>query len=317
MAKHLKQITGILVDHVGAKRMVMVAQILQGIGFLSYLLVTTFVMLLGFALLVTLGQSMFWSAYFTLVAEVGKPEERDRWYGLVSAVRLSGIGLGGLLAGFVAAVLASHVYRLVLLFNALSFFLAAGLVLFGVQASPRRNSGEPTQGYRAVVRDRPFLLLIVANTCFALCSNFLYLAVPVYFMVALKMPLWFIGVALAFNTVLIATMQTFVVRWLEPLRRTRSLMAAGGFWCIWCVASALALFIPRFLLIPFLLLIVCLYGVAQMIHTPASNALSALSSPETLRGRYLAAFQYAFFSPISSVPVCLLPSSPSIPIGPG
>src|SRR5262249_26322364 len=155
----------------------------------------------------------------------------------------------------------------------LSFFLAAGLVFFGVYASPRRTSGEPTQGYRAVVRDRPFLLLIVANTCFALCSNFLYLAVPVYFTVALKMPLWFIGVALAFNTVLIARMQPFFVRWVEPLRRTRSLMAASGFWCTWCVAPALALFFPRFLLIPYLLLIVCLYEVAQMIHTPASNAL--------------------------------------------
>jgi MFS family permease len=121
--------TGILVDRVGAKRIVIVAQILQGIGFFCYLLVTNFVMLLGFALLVTIGQFMFWSAYFTLVAEAGKPEERDRWYGLVSAVRIADIGLGGLLAGFVAAVLANNVYRLVIIFNALSFFLAAGLVL--------------------------------------------------------------------------------------------------------------------------------------------------------------------------------------------
>jgi MFS family permease len=288
-------ITGILVDHVGAKRVVLCAQILQGLGFLGYLIVTNFATLIGFALLVTIGLSMFWSAYFTLVAEIGKPEERDRWYGLVSAVRISGIGLGGLLSGFVAAILANNAYHLVVVFNALSFFLAAGLVLFGVHASPRRNSSEPTQGYQAIVRDRPFLLLIAANACFALCSNFIYLAVPVYFTVALKLPIWFIGVALAFNTALIATMQTFVVRWLESFRRTRSLMAAGGFWCAWCLASALALFLPRFLLIPYLLVIVCLYGLALMIHTPASNALSALSSPEALRGRYLAAFQYSFF----------------------
>lgn len=288
-------ITGILVDSIGAKRVVIIAQILQGAGFLGYLIVTNFATLIGFALLVTIGQSMFWSAYFTLIAEVGKPEERDRWYGMVSAVRISGIGLGGLFAGFITAVLANNAYYLVIIFNALSFFLAAGLVLFGVHASPRRNSGEPTQGYRAILRDRPFLLLIAANACFALCSNFIYLAVPVYFTVALKIPIWFIGVALAFNTALIATMQTFVVRWLEPFRRTRSLMMAAGSWCAWCIASALALFIPRFLLIPYLLIIVCLYGLAQMIHTPASNALSALSSPEALRGRYLAAFQYSFF----------------------
>jgi MFS family permease len=288
-------VTGILVDHVGAKRVVIIAQILQGLGFLGYLIVSNFVTLLGFALLVTIGQSMFWSAYFTLVAEVARSGERDRWYGLVSAVRISGVGLGGLLAGVIVAAIANNVYHLVVIVNALSFFLAAAFVLFGVHPSPRRNNGVRTQGYQAVVRDRPFLLLIAANACFALCSNFIYLAVPVYFTVALKTPIWFIGIALAFNTILIATMQTVVVHKLEPFRRTRALMAAGGCWCTWCLASALALFMPRFLLITYLLVVVCIYGLAQMIHTPASNALSALSSPEELRGRYLAAFQYSFF----------------------
>jgi len=62
-----------------------------------------------------------------------------------------------------------------------------------------------------------------------LCSNFIYLAVPLYFTVTLNMPIWFVGTALAFNTIVIATMQTIMVRWLEPFRRTRALMSAGGF----------------------------------------------------------------------------------------
>jgi MFS family permease len=289
-------ITGILVDRVGARRVVIAAQILQGLGFLGYLVVANFAMLLGFALFVTVGQSMFWSAYFTLVAEVGRPEERDRWYGLIGAVRISGIGLGGFLAGFIVTVIANNAYHLVVLFNALSFFVAAGLVLFGVCASQRRSGSNQAWGYQAVLRDRPFLLLIAANACFALCSNFLYLAVPVYFTVALKVPILFVGIALAFNTTFVATMQTLMVRKLESFRRTRSLMAAGGLWCAWCLGLALALFLPQFLLIPYLLIALCLYGLAQMIHTPSSNALSALSSPEALRGRYLAAFQYSFFT---------------------
>jgi MFS family permease len=288
-------LTGVLVDHLGAKRVVLCAQLLQGLGFLGYLIVTNFVMLVGFALLVTIGLSMFWSAYFTLVAEIGAPDERDRWYGLVGALRATGLGLGSFLAGFVITVAARNGYGLVVLFNGLSFFLAAGLVLFGVRESPRRKSGVQTQGYQAVLRDRPFLLLIAANTCFALCSNFLYLAVPVYFTTTLKMPIWFVGVALAFNTILIITMQTMMVRWLEPFKRTRALMTAGGFWCLWGVTSALAVFIPHRLLIPALLVMLGIYGLAQLIHTPTSNALAAGSSPEALRGRYLAIYQYSFF----------------------
>jgi MFS family permease len=238
---------------------------------------------------------MFWSAYFTLVAEIGPPGERDRWYGLVGAVRASGIGMGSFLAGFVVAATATYGYDLVVIFNGLSFFFAAGLVLFGVRKAQRQNSSVQMQSYAGVVRDRPFLLLIAANACFALCTNFIYLAVPVYFTTTLKLPIWFVGVTLAFNTGLIATMQIVIVRWLEPFKRTRNLMTAGILWCFWCFASASALFIPHALRIPYLLVVVCLYGLAQMIHTPMSNALAAGSSPEALRGRYLAIFQYSFF----------------------
>ncbi len=288
-------LTGVLVDHIRAKRVVLFAQILQGLGFLGYLLVTNFMMLVGFAVLVTSGLSMFWSAYFTLVADIAALDERDRWYGLVGALRASGIGLGSLLAGFAVALTARNGYILVVLFNGLSFFVAAALVLFGVRESPRHQSHMQTGGYRAVVRDRPFLLLIAANTCFALCSNFIYLAVPLYFTVTLKMPIWFVGTALAFNTIVIATMQTMMVRWLEPFRRTRGLIMAGGFWCMWCIASILTVFIPPVFRLPSLLVVVCLYSVAQLIHTPTSNALAAGSSPEALRGRYLALYQYSYF----------------------
>ena len=288
-------LTGILVDRFGAKRVVISSQILQGFGFFGYLVVTNFATLVSFALLVTIGQSMFWSAYFTLVAEIGPPGERDRWYGLVGAVRASGIGLGSFLAGFVVAVTATYGYELVVIFNGLSFFFAAGLVLFGVHKAQHRNSSVQMQGYSVVMRDWSFLLLIAANACFALCSNFIYLAVPVYFTTTLKLPIWFVGVTLAFNTGLIAMMQIVVVRWLEPFKRTRTLMTAGVLWCFWCFASAAALFIPHALRIPYLLVVVCLYGLAQMIHTPMSNALAAGSSPEALRGRYLAIFQYSFF----------------------
>ena len=222
-------VTGVLVDRIGAKRVVILSQLLQGTGFFGYLIVTNFATLLGFALLVAVGLSMFWSAYFTLVAAVSRSGEKDRWYGVVGAVRISGVGIGGLLAGLMVAVIANNVYYLVIIFNGVSFFLAAGLVLFGVHPVLRKSSEVQTQGYGAVLRDRPFLLLIAANTCFALCSTFIYLAVPIYFTVALKVPIWFVGIALAFNTVLIATMQAIVVRIVEPLRRTRSLMVAGGF----------------------------------------------------------------------------------------
>ncbi|WP_234380335.1 hypothetical protein [Streptomyces sp. CMB-StM0423] len=37
-----------------------------------------------------------------------------------------------------------------------------------------------------------------------------------------------------------------------------------------------------------------LWAAAEMLHGPASNALSADAAPEGARGTYLAAFQYSF-----------------------
>src|SRR5581483_7056006 len=90
-------VTGMLVDHFGAKRVVLTSQILQGAGFLGYLVVHNAAMIVGMALLVAVGQSLFWSAYFTLVAQIAAQNERDRWYGLAAATRNIGLGVGGLL----------------------------------------------------------------------------------------------------------------------------------------------------------------------------------------------------------------------------
>src|SRR5690349_12515564 len=74
-------LTGWLADRFGARYVVISSQLLQGAGFLGYLVVNNAPTLIVFALLTGIGQRMFWSAYFTLVADIAEPSERDRWYG--------------------------------------------------------------------------------------------------------------------------------------------------------------------------------------------------------------------------------------------
>ena len=291
----LVPLTGMLVDRFGTKRVVLLAQFLQGAGFLGYLVVRNVPMLLGMALLNAIGQRLFWSTYFTLMAEIAAPHERDRWYGLGAATRNAGLGLGGLLAGVVVGANAILGYHLVVIADALSFFLAAGLLLFGVRVSiPQRSDGPQRSGYGLILRDRAFLVLVAANVIFALCSLMLGIGVPVYVAGALRAPLWVIGVIMALSTALIAVFQTVVVRVLEPFRRTRVLILTGWLWCAWCSLLVLALLVPRALLIPFLFIVTCVYALAELIHDPTSNALAADVGQESLRGRYLALFQLSW-----------------------
>ncbi|MFL5662373.1 MAG: MFS transporter [Ktedonobacteraceae bacterium] len=291
----LVPVTGLLIDRFGTRRVVLLAQFLQGAGFLGYLVVRNVPMLLGMVLLNAIGQRLFWSAYFTLMAEIAAPHERDRWYGLGAATRNAGLGLGGLLAGVVVGANAILGYHLVVIADALSFFLAAGLLLFGVRVtSPQRSDGPQRSGYKLILRDRAFLVLVAANVIFALCSLMLGIGVPVYVAVALRAPLWVIGVIMALSTALIAVFQTVVVRVLEPFRRTRVLILTGWLWCAWCSLLVLALLVPRAFLIPFLFIVTCVYALAELIHDPTSNALAADIGQESLRGRYLALFQLSW-----------------------
>ena len=291
----LVPVTGGLVDRFGTRRVVLLAQILQGMGLLGYLVVHNVPLLFVTALLDAIGQRLFWSTYFTLMAEIAAPNERDRWYGLGAATRSAGLGLGSLLAGVVVGINALMGYHLVVIVDGLSFFLAAGLLLFGVQATtPQRNDPPQGSGSQLILRDRSFLVLVAANVLFALCSLMLGIGVPVYITTALRAPLWVAGVIMAFSTALIAVFQTIAVRMLEPYRRTRALILAGGLWCAWGSLLALALFVPRMVLIPFLFVVTCLYALAAVIHDPTSNALAADASPDALRARYLAVFQLSW-----------------------
>jgi hypothetical protein len=62
------------------------------------------------------------------VAEVAAPEELDRWFGLSRVLVNAGLGAGGLLGGLAATTLAIAGYQAIIVLNALSFVLAAGML---------------------------------------------------------------------------------------------------------------------------------------------------------------------------------------------
>jgi hypothetical protein len=79
------------------------------------------------------------------------------------------------------------------------------------------------------------------------------------------------------------------------LTRPGAMMAGGLLWVGWCVATALAVLVPRGpLLVGYLAAVMLLWAAADMLYGPGSNALSAEATPPQSRGTYLAAFQYSF-----------------------
>jgi MFS family permease len=292
----MNPITGTLVDRFGGKPLVVASQLLQAVGFLGYLIVHSLPLLFGTAFFVTAGNRVFYAASTALIAEVAGLDERDRWYGFVGATQSVGLTTGGLRAGFVVALGGVSGYRALILANVLSFLLTA-ISLHWHKTSPRPRSHLETAesgGYRAVLADRPFLVLVACNVIFALCSFLLSIGLPLYATETLNISTVIVGALFAFSSLLTICTQTLTVRLLESSRRTRSLVVASLIWVVGCVLFALAPLLPRFLLIPYLFGTVALYSVAGLIAGPTSTALATASSPSHLQGRYIAIYQFSW-----------------------
>ncbi len=320
----MNPITGSLVDRFGAKRLVVVSQLLQAIGFLGYLIVRDIPLLFATAFLVTAGNRVFYAAATTLITEVAGLDEQDRWYGFVGAAQNVGLIVGGLLASLIVAFGGSDGYRALILANVCSFLLMAlalcwcrvayqpnelveGLSKDRVEGLPNDQvedlldvslRGHPEAGervgYRVVLADRPFLVLVACNVVFALCPLMMLLGLPIYVTETLKLSTATVGTLFAFNSLLVISMQTLMVRLLESFRRTRSLLVACLLWLAGCMLFALAPLIPNVLLIPYLFGAVAIYTFAGMIAGTMSAALAAASSPAHMLGRYMALFELAW-----------------------
>lgn len=69
-------------------------------------------------------------------------------------------------------------------------------------------------------------------------------------------------------------------------------------------------------MVPYLLVMTVVFTLAELIHAPTSNALAAAVSPEALRGRYLATFQFSWAAASFLAPglfTLLLSVGPALP----
>ena len=288
---------GTLVDRWGAWPVLLAGNLLQAAGVAGYLFTGTFGELLVAAGVVALGNQAFWAAYSPLVTQVSEPGERERWYGLVGALRNAGFGLGGLLSGFALTAGGTAGYRGVAAANATSFLLAALLLLLSRPREVRPARAARTralEGWRVVLSDRPYLVLTVVNTAFATNSFALTLVLPVYAVARLGLPAWVPGVGLTLNCLLIALAQGPVVRALAGRARVRALQASSVLSGAFALVMLLAAAVPAGTGVAVVLLAVTVFTLGELIESPVLAALASEAAPDALRGRYLALHQLSW-----------------------
>lgn len=300
-------LAGMLVDRYGARAVVIGGYLFRGVGFGGFLLVHNQAEMFVAVTLVALGDRTFPPSIQALIAEIAQGTARDRLLARQRSLRNAGLGIGGLVAGALLGSGTAFAYHLVVTIDAVSFMLAAGLIATVASVAPaaERGKNRPSHqgGYRAVLRDRPFVGLTAANAPLALCYSTLGTVLPVYLTQSLHTSPGMAGLFYSINTVGVALLQVPVTRLVVRRARTRSAAFGGAVFAASFVAFAAALLVPgRGPLITALVLATCLYTAGELLHSSAAGALSTGAAPAELRGRYMAFYQLSWALPSAAAP---------------
>ncbi|EOD64761.1 MFS transporter [Amycolatopsis vancoresmycina] len=285
-------LAGRLVDRVGPRAVVVGAQLLQAGGAGAYLLADGAGPIMAAAVLLSAGQQLFYSSLFVLIADVAGDVPKDRPFAEVGMVRAGCFGLGGLAAGLLLTWLGNVGYRIALAVDALTFFVAASVLVFFVRiARPHRRDRERSV---RVLRDRPYLALIVFSGLFGLSLDFFLIGTPVFVLDRLHGPAWLPGAILALLTVVTSVGGTLALKLTARLTRIAAMRAGSALFSLWCVVSLGVLLVPDGWQVAYLLASTLVFAAGDLVFGPRSGALAEAAAPPVARGRYLAAYQYAF-----------------------
>ena len=149
-------------------------------------------------------------------------------------------------------------------------------------------------GYRAVLRDRRYLLFVAIRVNFVFTALVLSLLFAAYITTGLHRQAWIAAALLVFNGAQAALTQTSVTRWLQRFPPVRviggsALLNALAFGLFAAVGAA-----PAWLVLAGLSVGMLLYNFAETAAAPFTEELSVSLAPEHMRGRYLAVCQLAW-----------------------
>jgi MFS family permease len=307
---------GHLGDRIGPRRVVVGAELLQALGAVTYLAARGAAGVAAAAVLLAAGQQLFYSSLFALISDVAGDGPKDRPFAVAAMIRSACFGLGGLAAAGLLSVAGPGAYRIAVAVDAVSFAVCALVLALLVRTpEPPRPSAAATGAGVRLWSDRPFLALIVITGLVALPSDFFLSGISVYLLEDVRAPPWLPGAVLALATGLISAGGTTAVRVTRRMRRTTTMALGAALYTAWSAASLAALAVPSGWRPAEMLAATVIMAVGGLLFQSRVNALAEAAAPAAARGRYLAAFQYAFTVPgvLAPAVVALFPVAVWLP----
>ena len=287
-------VIGSLVDHFGPRRMMLAGNLVQAVGMLAYLWADSLVAVALWTTLLNIGRQSFWGSFGNVVTAISAPGERELWFGFLQAVRNLGYSVGGVLAGIALQIGTDVAYQAVVVLNAVTFVLAFFLLIDVPDHRVARPDDAPLEGWGAVLRDGPYLRLVLGQLGFVAGMMVLNFALPVYVAETIDLPGWVVGAIFTLNTALVGLGQGLVVRRMTGQVRARMMGLAQLVFVTSYLMFVVAGWLPLWLAVAVMLVGAAVYTGGELVGGPVFSATAAEAAPDHLRGRYLGRFQLSW-----------------------
>ena len=280
-------IGGSLADRFGRKKMLLFGLLTSGLYSVVIIFINNFSWLFGVAITVGFLGSMSGPASQAMLVDLLPEDKRTSGFGVLRVVFNMTVAIGPLIGGFIS----DYSYNWLFLCDAITSSITFLLVLKMLpETTPQKQADEEKSeklsgaGYKAILRDREFLILVgIFMLTFAVMVQMLS-TLSVFMRDVHGFPNKYYGYILSFNAIIVVTLQFWVSRKAEKIPPLLA-MVVGSIFAT--VGYTLFGFVNS---IWFFALAMAILTFGEMIIDPISQTLAAKFAPEDLRARYMAAF---------------------------
>lgn len=308
---------GYCADRFGRKRMMVLSSIGQGLSFLLFAfssspwLNSPWIGFISFAIAGVFG-SFYWPASQAMVADV--VDEKDRSH--VFAIFYTSINIAVVIGPILGAIFYVH-YRFQLLLVAAVVCILLGLILakWTRETAPfQKNSSIDIDGkwyyflrnqlndYSLIIKDKTFLLFIVAGVLAGQTFMQLDLLIPVYIKEVVKNQSLFtigdwsffvkgtqaFGIVLAENGLLVALFTLSITKWMDQFQERNVFVLSSVVYAISIIFFSQTHWIWGFILA------MALFTFAELMGAGLQQGFVSKLAPEHMRGQYFAAASLRF-----------------------
>jgi predicted MFS family arabinose efflux permease len=282
-------------DRFGPKVTIVAAMLSNALAYGLYLQVREVWQAFAVAALVGVGTGAYGPSSQSLVAILVRPEQRHRVFTQNRMFSLVGLGVGGIVGGFIAAGERPSDYETLLALDVATFLVFAA-ILTRIPVARRRVDGSANAGgYASALRDRSLVRLCLVNLALVSAGIApMLVLMPAYAKVHGAVGESAIGVIYAANTLTVLFAQIPITRFAEGRRRMPLLAFGTALWILaWGVMFTGAAG-PRAWAAATIGAAVVLYGVGECLYSAVVVPTVAAIAPDALRGRYLAVMGFSW-----------------------